>query len=192
MCCLLEELSKYKQIRKCNVASFEKEKNQLRKCDVASCKKMQLRKCNFGSCIFSHSPLHLFWCRCIFVCIFLFFFVKKIQKLIKVAKKMQRRKCNVASCKKMQRRKCNVGSCIFFAFSVPDELFMYRIFVSLHPFAFHYTPPPNPSSRPCPSPQLHLTLSAFHACSLLFTPLSPSTLSSEQEWRCWVEAEMNM
>ena len=60
-------------------------------------------------------------------------------------------------------------------------LCMYRIFVSLHPFAFHYTPPPNPSSRPCPSPQLHLTLSAFHACSLLFTPLSPSTLSSEQE-----------
>ena len=114
MCCLLEELSKYKQIRKCNVASFEKEKNQLRKCDVASCKKMQLRKCNFGSCIFSHSPLHLFWCRCIFVCIFSFFFRKKIQKLIKVAKKMQRRKCNVASCKKNATEKMQRWQLHFF------------------------------------------------------------------------------
>ena len=103
MCCLLEELSKYKQIRKCNVASFEKEKNQLRKCDVASCKKMQLRKCNFGSCIFSHSPLHLFWCRCIFVCIFSFFFRKKNTKVDQSCKKnatekMQRRKL---------QKKCN-------------------------------------------------------------------------------------
>ena len=65
-------------------------------------------------------------------------------------------------------------------------------FLSLHPSAFHYTPPTNPSSWPCPSPQLHLTLSAFHACSLLFTPLSACTLSSEQEWRCWAEAEMEM
>ena len=67
-----------------------------------------------------------------------------------------------------------------------------QYFLSLHPSAFHYTPPTNPSSWPCPSPQLHLTLSAFHACSLLFTPLSASTLSSEQEWRCWAEAEMEM
>ena len=65
-------------------------------------------------------------------------------------------------------------------------------FLSLHPSAFHYTPPTNPSLWPCPSPQLHLTLSAFHACSLLFTPLSAGTLSSEQEWRCWAEAEMEM
>ena len=65
-------------------------------------------------------------------------------------------------------------------------------FLSLHPSAFHYTPPTNPSSWPCPSPQLHLTLSAFHACSLLFTPLSASTLSSDknegverrQRWKC--------
>ena len=65
-------------------------------------------------------------------------------------------------------------------------------FLSLHPSAFHYTPPTNPSSWPCPSPQLHLTLSVFHACSLLFTPLSASTLSSDknegverrQRWKC--------
>ena len=144
---------------------------------------MQLRKCNFGSCIFSHSPLHLFWCRCIFVCIFSFFFRKKNTKVDQSCKKnatekMQRRKL---------QKKCNgenatleVAFFLHFPFRM-NCLCMYRIFVSLHPFAFHYTPPPNPSSRPCPSPQLHLTLSAFHACSLLFTPLSPSTLSSEQE-----------
>ena len=65
-------------------------------------------------------------------------------------------------------------------------------FLSLHPSAFHYTPPTNPSSWSCPSPQLHLTLSIFHACSLLFTPLSASTLSSDknegverrQRWKC--------
>ena len=177
MCCLLEELSKYKQIRKCNVASFEKEKNQLRKCDVASCKKnatqkMQLWKLHFFafSVAFVLVPLHFCLHR------------KKIQKLIKVAKKCNGENATSQVAKKMQRRKCNVGSCIFLHFPFRMNcLCMYRIFVSLHPFAFHYTPPPNPSSRPCPSPQLHLTLSAFHACSLLFTPLSPSTLSSEQE-----------
>ena len=65
MCCLLEELPKYKQIRKCNVASFEKEKNQLRKCDVASCKKnatqkMQRWKLHFFafSVAFVLVPLH--------------------------------------------------------------------------------------------------------------------------------------
>ena len=60
-------------------------------------------------------------------------------------------------------------------------------FVSLHPFAFHHTAPPNPSSRPCPSPQFHLTLSAFHACSLLFTPcpLAPYLQNRNEgvEWR---------
>ena len=130
MCCLLEELSKYKQIRKCNVASFEKEKNQLRKCDVASCKKMQLRKCNFGSCIFSHSPLHLFWCRCIFVCIFYVFFRKNNTKVDQNCKKMQRRKCNVASWKLhffcIFRSGWTVYVCIVFSFSPP-------ICLSLHP-----------------------------------------------------------
>ena len=195
MCCLLEELSKYKQIRKCNVASFEKEKNQLRKCDVASCKKnatqkMQLWKLHFFafSVAFVLVPLHF----CLHF--FRFFSRKKNTKVDQSCKKnatekMQRRKL---------QKKCNgenasleVAFFLHFPFRM-NCLCMYRIFVSLHPFAFHYTPPPNPSSRPCPSPQLHLTLSAFHACSLLFTPLSPSTLSSEQEWRCWVEAEMNM
>ena len=97
---------------------FRKGKNQLRKCDVASCKKnatqkMQRWKLQF----FSHFRLHLFWCRCIFSMFFVIFFVKKIQKLIKVAKKMQPRKCNVASCKKnatekMQRWKLHFF-CIF-------------------------------------------------------------------------------
>ena len=155
------------------------------------------KKCNSENATLEVAFFRILRCICFGAVAFLFaffsfFFVKKIQKLIKVAKKMQRRKCNVASCKKNATEKMQRWKLHFFAFSVPDELFMYRIFVSLHPFAFHYTPPPNPSSRPCPSPQLHLTLSAFHACSLLFTPLSPSTLSSEQEWRCWVEAEMNM
>ena len=62
-------------------------------------------------------------------------------------------------------------------------LCMYRIFFLSTHLPFIVTRP---------SPQLHLTLSAFHACSLLFTPLSASTLSSEQEWRCWAEAEMEM
>ena len=112
MCCLLEEFSKYKQIRKCNVASFEKEKNQLRKCDVASCKKnatqkMQRWKLHFFafSVAFVLVPLHLF-------CIF--FFVKKIQTLIKIAKKMQRRKCNVASCKKNATEKIQRWKSHFF------------------------------------------------------------------------------
>ena len=135
---------------------------------------MQLRKCNFGSCIFSHSPLHLFWCRCIFVCIFYVFFVKKIQKLIKVAKKCSGENATSQVAKKMQRRKCNV--------SVPDELFMYvSYFCFSPPICLSLHPTAQPFIATCPSPQLHLTLSAFHAFSLLFTPLSPSTLSSEQE-----------
>ena len=157
-------------------------------------KKCNSEKCNFGSCIFSHSPLHLFWCRCMFVCIFSFFFVKKIQKLIKVAKKMQRRKCNVASCKKnatekMQRWKLHFF-CIFRSGWTVYVCIVF-LFLSTH---LPFTTPHRPTLHrdPAQSPQLHLTLSAFHACSLLFTPLSPSTLSSEQEWRCWVEAEMNM
>ena len=88
---------------------------------------MQLRKCNVGSCIFSHFPLHLFWCRCIFFAFFRFF-RKKNAKVDQSCKKMQRRKCNVASCKKnatekMQRWKLHFF-CIFrslflaFAFSV--------------------------------------------------------------------------
>ena len=162
MCCLLEELSKYKQIRKCNVASFEKEKHKLRKCDVASCKKNATR---ILRCICFGAVAFLF-------AFFTFFFRKNNAKVDQNCKKMQRRKCNVASWK--------LHFFLHFPFRM-NCLCMYRIFVSLHPFAFHYTPPPNPSSRPCPSPQLHLTLSAFHACSLLFTPLSPSTLSSEQE-----------
>ena len=154
-------------------------------------KKMRRRKlqkkCNSENAtleiaFFLHFLLHLFWCRSMFFCIFSFFFVKQYTSWSKLQK-------NAAE--KMQRRKLEVAFFLHFPFRM-NCLCMYRIFVSLHPFAFHYTPPPNPSSRPCPSPQLHLTLSAFHACSLLFTPLSPSTLSSEQEWRCWVEAEMDM
>ena len=157
------------------------------------------KKCNSENATLEVAFFRILRCICFGAVAFLFaffsfFFVKKIQKLIKVAKKnatekMQRRKL---------QKKCNgenatleVAFFLHFPFRM-NCLCMYRIFVSLHPLAFHYTPPPNPSSRPCPSPQLHLTLSAFHACSLLFTPLSPSTLSSEQEWRCWVEAEMNM
>ena len=185
MCCLLEELSKYKQIRKCNVASFEKEKKSAKKMrrrklqKKNATQKMQLWKLHFFRilrCICFGAVAFLF-------AFFTFFFVKKNTKVDQNCKK------NAAE--KMQRRKLEVAFFLHFPFRM-NCLCMYRIFVSLHPFAFHYTPPPNPSSRPCPSPQLHLTLSAFHACSLLFTPLSPSTLSSEQECRCWVEAEMNM
>ena len=163
MCCLLEELSKYKQIRKCNVASFEKEKNQLRKCDVASCKKnatqkMQRWKLHFFafSVAFVLVPLH-------FCLHFLrFFFVKKIQKLIKVAKKCSGENATSQVAKKMQRRKCNV--------SVPDELFMYvsyfcfspPICLSLHPTAqpFIATLPITPTSFnplrfPCMLTPLH-------------------------------------
>ena len=137
MCCLLEELSKYKQIRKCNVASFEKEKNQLRKCEVASCKKnatqkMQRWKLHFFafSVAFVLVPLHFFFA-------FFRFFRKKNTKVDQSCKKIQRRKCNVASCKK----KCNgenatlevacflhfpfviFGICIFVAFlDFPDLL----------------------------------------------------------------------
>ena len=81
---------------------------------------MQLRKCNVGSCIFSHFPLHLFWCRCIFFAFFRFFSLKntKVDQSCKnatsqVAKKME----------KMQRWKLHFF-CIFrslflaFAFSV--------------------------------------------------------------------------
>ena len=113
MCCLLEELSKYKQIRKCNVASFEKEKNQLRKCDVASCKKNATQK-------MQRWKLHFFAFSVAFVLVslhFLFFFRKKNTKVDQSCKKMQRRKCNVASCKKnatekMQRWKLHFF-CIF-------------------------------------------------------------------------------
>ena len=131
MCCLLEELSKYKQIRKCNVASFEKEKNQLRKCDVASCKKNATQK-------MQRWKLHFF---CIFCCIcfgavpcffafFRFFFVKQYKSWSKLQKnateKMQRRKLQ----EKMQRRKCNVGSCFFLHF-------LFRYFWHLH-FPLHF------------------------------------------------------
>ena len=101
-------------------------------------KKMQLRKCNVGSCIFSHFPLHLFWCRCIFVCIFfVFFFVKKIQKLIKVAKKMQRRKCNVASCKKNATEKMQRWKLHFFCIfrSVIFGICIFRCIVRFSGFA---------------------------------------------------------
>ena len=128
MCCLLEELSKYKQIRKCNVASFENEKNQLRKCDVASCKKnatqkMQRWKLHFFafSVAFVLVPLHFFFA-------FFRFFRKKIQKLIKVAKKYNGENATSQVAKKnatekMQRWKLHVF-CIFrslflaFAFSL--------------------------------------------------------------------------
>ena len=64
---------------------------------------MQLRKCNVGSCIFSHFPLHLFWCRCIFFAFFRFFFRKKNTKVdsklqTNAMEKMQRRKL---------QKKCN-------------------------------------------------------------------------------------
>ena len=104
MCCLLEELSKYKQIRKCNVASFEKEKNQLRKCDVASCKK----KCNSENATLEVAFFRIFRCICFGAVAFLFaffsfFFRKKNTKVDQSCKKnatekMQRRKL---------QKKCN-------------------------------------------------------------------------------------
>ena len=88
---------------------------------------MQLRKCNVGSCIFSHFPLHLFWCRCIFFAFFRFFSLKKYKSWSKLQKnateKMQRRKLQKNATEKMQRWKLHFF-CIFrslflaFAFSV--------------------------------------------------------------------------
>ena len=120
MCCLLEELSKYKQIRKCNVASFEKEKNQLRKCDVASCKKNATQK-------MQRWKLHFF---CIFCCIcfgavpcffafFRFFFRKTIQKLIKVAKKCNGENATSQVARKNATEKMQRWKLLFFALSVP-------------------------------------------------------------------------
>ena len=83
-----------------------------------SAKKMRRRKlqkkCNSENATLEVAFFRIFRCICFgavafFACIFSFFFVKKIHKLIKVAKnateKMQRRKL---------QKKCNVGSCIFF------------------------------------------------------------------------------
>ena len=144
-----------------------------------SAKKMRRRKlqkkCNSENATLEVAFFRILRCICfgavafLFAC-FSFFFVKKIQKLIKVAKKCNGENATSQVAKKMQRRKCNVGSCIFFAFSVPDELFMYvsyfcfspPICLSLHPTAqpFIATLPITPTSFnplrfPCMLTPLH-------------------------------------
>ena len=131
-------------------------------------KKMRRRKlqkkCNSENATLEVAFFRILRCICFGAVAFLFafftfFFVKKIQKLIKVAKKCSGE--NATS---------QVGSCIFFAFSVPDELFMYvsyfcfspPICLSLHPTAqpFIATLPITPTSFnplrfPCMLTPLH-------------------------------------
>ena len=133
-----------------------------------SAKKMRRRKlqkkCNSENATLEVAFFRILRCICFGAVAFLFafftfFFVKKIQKLIKVAKKCSGE--NATS---------QVGSCIFFAFSVPDELFMYvsyfcfspPICLSLHPTAqpFIATLPITPTSFnplrfPCMLTPLH-------------------------------------
>ena len=65
---------------------------------------------------------------------------------------------------------------------------MYMFFFSIHLPSLR--PPPNSSSWPRPSPQLHLILSAFHPCSLLSTLSAPKILFGkrnegiERRWTC--------
>ena len=93
-----------------------------------SAKKMRRRKlqkkCNSENATLEVAFFRILRCICFgavafLFAFFMFFFVKKIQKLIKVAKKCSGENATSQVAKKMQRRKCNVGSCIFFAFSVP-------------------------------------------------------------------------
>ena len=82
------------------------------------------KKCNSENATLEVAFFRIFRCICFGAVAFLFaffrfFFVKKIQKLIKIAKKSNGENATSQVAKKMQRRKCNVGSCIFFAFSVP-------------------------------------------------------------------------
>ena len=133
-----------------------------------SAKKMRRRKlqkkCNSENATLEVAFFRILRCICfgavaLLFAFFTFFFVKKIQKLIKVAKKCSGE--NATS---------QVGSCIFFAFSVPDELFMYvsyfcfspPICLSLHPTAqpFIATLPITPTSFnplrfPCMLTPLH-------------------------------------
>jgi len=101
-----------------------------------SAKKMRRRKlqkkCNSENATLEVAFFRILRCICFGAVAFLFafftfFFVKKIQKLIKVAK-------NAAE--KMQRRKLEVAFFLHFPFRM-NCLCMYRIFVSLYPFAFH-------------------------------------------------------
>ena len=136
-----------------------------------SAKKMRRRKlqkkCNSESATLEVAFFRILRCICFGAVAFLFafftfFFVKKIQKLIKVAKKCSGENATSQVAKKMQRRKCNV--------SVPDELFMYvsyfcfspPICLSLHPTAqpFIATLPITPTSFnplrfPCMLTPLH-------------------------------------
>ena len=134
------------------------------------------KKCNSENATLEVAFFRILRCICFGAVAFLFaffsfFFRKKNTKVDQSCKK----KCNGENAtsqvaKKMQRRKCNVGSCIFFAFSVPDELFMYvsyfcfspPICLSLHPTAqpFIATLPITPTSFnplrfPCMLTPLH-------------------------------------
>ena len=82
------------------------------------------KKCNSENATLEVAFFRIFRCICFGAVAFLFaffrfFFVKKIHKLIKIAKKKQRRKCNVASCKKNATEKMQRWKLHFFAFSVP-------------------------------------------------------------------------
>ena len=144
-----------------------------------SAKKMRRRKlqkkCNSENATLEVAFFRILRCICFGAVAFLFaffsfFFRKKNTKVDQSCKKCNGENATSQVAKKMQRRKCNVGSCIFFAFSVPDELFMYvsyfcfspPICLSLHPTAqpFIATLPITPTSFnplrfPCMLTPLH-------------------------------------
>ena len=111
-----------------------------------SAKKMRRRKlqkkCNSENATLEVAFFRIFRCICFgavafFLHFFVFFFVKKIQKLIKVAKKMQRRKCNVASCKKNATEKMQRWKLHFFCIfrSVIFGICIFRCIVRFSGFA---------------------------------------------------------
>ena len=111
-----------------------------------SAKKMRRRKlqkkCNSENATLEVAFFRILRCICFGAVAFLFaffrfFFVKKIQKLIKVAKKMQRRKCNVASCKKNATEKMQRWKLHFFCIfrSVIFGICIFRCIVRFSGFA---------------------------------------------------------
>ena len=82
------------------------------------------KKCNSENATLEVAFFRILRCICFGAVAFLFaffsfFFRKKNTKVDQSCKKCNGENATSQVAKKMQRRKCNVGSCIFFAFSVP-------------------------------------------------------------------------
>ena len=138
-----------------------------RKLQKNATQKMQLWKLHFFafSVAFVLMPLH--FCLHFFV----FFSLKKYKSWSKLQNKCNGENATSQVAKKMQRRKCNVGSCMFFAFSVPDELFMYVSY-------FCFSPPICLSLHPTAQPfiaTLPITPTSFNPLRFpcMLTPLNP-------------------